>query len=46
MFWEDFLNFFQIVNICKVNDSSNYYYEELTYPKDMPVYAGLTTKGG
>lgn len=27
MFWEDFLEFFQIINICKVKDNANYYYE-------------------
>lgn len=27
MFWEDFLQYFQIINLCKVNDNANYYYE-------------------
>jgi hypothetical protein len=46
MLWEDFLNFFIIINICKIEDKANYYYEELTYPRGMPVYTRLNTKGG
>lgn len=46
MFWEDFLDYFQVINICKVNDKANYYYEELTYPKDVPVFTAMTTRGG
>jgi hypothetical protein len=34
------------VDICKVDDKANYYYDELTYPQDMPVYVTLHTKGG
>jgi hypothetical protein len=26
MFWEDFLDYFIIVNICKIDDKANYYY--------------------
>lgn len=46
MFWEDFLEYFQVINICKVDDKANYYYEELNYPKDVPVFTALTTRGG
>jgi len=46
MLWEDFLDYFQLVNICKVNDRANYYYDELTYPQDIPLYVNLITKGG
>lgn len=46
MFWEDFLKYFLIINICKVDDRANYYFEELTYTKDTPLYTKLITKGG
>jgi hypothetical protein len=46
MLWEDFLNYFLIINICLINDKANYYYEELEYPKNMAVYTKLLTKGG
>ena len=35
-----------IINICKINDRANYYYEELVYPRDMAVYTKLTCKDG
>jgi hypothetical protein len=31
MLWEDFLDYFQLVNICKVDDRANYYYDELIH---------------
>jgi hypothetical protein len=31
MFWEDFLDYFIIINICKINDKANYYYEDIIY---------------
>ena len=46
MFWEEFINYFQLVDICKIEDKANYYYEEITYPKATPVYTILTSKGG
>lgn len=46
MFWEDFLDYFIIVNICKVDDKANYYYEELIYENNVPMFATLITKGG
>ncbi len=46
MFWEEFLEFFQLVDICKIDEKANYYYEELSYPKGRPVYTQLTSKGG
>jgi hypothetical protein len=44
--WEDFLNYFQIIDLGKVNDKANYYYEELVYPKDVPVFSGMSIRGG
>ena len=35
-----------MINICKVNDKANYYYEELAYPKDVPVYSAMVIRGG
>jgi hypothetical protein len=26
IFWEDFICYFQIINVCKVDDKANYYY--------------------
>lgn len=46
IFWEDFLNYFQIIDICKVDDEANYYYEELVYTKDVPVFSGMEIMGG
>lgn len=46
MLWEDFPTYFVVVNICKVEDKANYYYEELSYPRGVFVYNKLTTKGG
>ena len=34
------------MDICRVDDKANYYYEELTYPCDQPLYVNLVTKGG
>lgn len=46
MLWQDFPTYFVIVNICKIEDKANYYYEELSYPRGVFVYNKLTTKGG
>ena len=44
--WEDFLQYFQLVNICKVNDKASYYYEELTFPKGRGIFTNVTCSGG
>ena len=46
MFWEEFPQYFQLVDICKIDDTANYYYEEITYPNGQPVYTSLESKGG
>lgn len=46
MFWEQFIDYFQLIDICKIDERANYYYEELNYPKGRPVYTQITCKGG
>lgn len=46
IFWQQFPHYFQLVDICKIDDTANYYYEEITHPKAKPVYTSLVSKGG
>lgn len=46
MFWEEFPEYFQLVDICKIDDHANYYYQEITHPNGKPVYTALESKGG
>ena len=36
MLWEDFVNYFAMVDICKINDNANYFYYEDNYQNDVP----------
>ena len=30
--WEDFVTYFQLVDICKINDNANYNFNPITAP--------------
>jgi hypothetical protein len=34
MLWEDFVDYFSMADICKINDNSHYFYYEDCYKKD------------
>jgi hypothetical protein len=46
MLWEDFVNFFTMIDICRVNDNANYFYYEDTYLNDVPRLFEFETTGG
>lgn len=36
MLWEDFVNYFTMIDVCKINDNANYFYYEDEYKTDVP----------
>lgn len=38
MLWEDFENFFVIVDICWINDNANYFYRETDFKRGEPHF--------
>jgi|JI61114C2RNA_FD_contig_31_6222148_length_1306_multi_2_in_0_out_0_3 hypothetical protein len=46
MLWEDFVDYFKMINICKVNDNANYFYYEDEYQNDTAKLFELETSGG
>lgn len=46
MLWDDFLQYFSMVDICKVNDNANYYCFQDTYVSDKPKVFEFEISGG
>ncbi len=46
MLWEDFVNFFAMIDICRINDNANYFYYQDTYQSDIPKLFEFETTGG
>lgn len=46
MLWEDFDQFFVLVDICHINDNANYFYKELDFQCSIPRYIDFKTHGG
>lgn len=46
MLWEDFVQYFVIVDICYINDNAHYYYHADNFQKNKPICYDLQTSGG
>jgi hypothetical protein len=46
MLWEDFDQFFVVVDLCHINDCANYFYKELNFQSGRPQYIDFSTNGG
>ncbi len=44
--WEDFLKYFVILDICKINDNAHYYYVSNKFEKNKPNLYDIVTEGG
>jgi hypothetical protein len=40
------VNYFAMVDICKINDNANYFYYQDTYQNDVPRLFEFETSGG
>lgn len=46
MLWQDFDQFFVIVDICHIDDNANYFYKEMPFAKGEPRYFDFFSTGG
>ena len=46
MLWEDFVEYFSMADICKINDNAHYFYYQDTYKKDEPKLFEFEIGGG
>ncbi len=46
MLWEDFVQFFSMVDICRINDNAHYLYYEDNYENDKSKMFQFQTVGG
>ena len=46
MLWEDFVQYFSMLDICKINDNANYYSLQNEYVDNQPKMFEFETPGG
>ena len=46
MLWEDFVQYFTMVDICKINDTAHYFSSQADYTDNQPKMFEFETSGG